>query len=69
MEQMYCYVGDVLGFSDMVTALTSEEEKELAPEQIATFLADARASRVNSWVQLVIKGLAKYRILHYHLAV
>ena len=66
MEQMYCYVGDVLGFSDMVTALTTEEEKELAPEQIAKFSPDARASRVDSWVQLVSSGLIEFKISHYH---
>lgn len=66
MEQMYCYVGDVLGFSDMVTALTLDEKKNLEPEQIAKFSPEVRASRVESWVQLVIRGLAEYKIPHYH---
>jgi len=66
MEQMYCHVGDVLGFSDMVTALTMEEEKELAPEQIEKFSPSARASRVDSWVQLAAKGLTKCKIPHHH---
>lgn len=66
MEQMYCYVGDVLGFSDMVTELTSEEDKELAPEQKAKFLPFARALRVKSWVELVTKGIDEYKIPNYH---
>lgn len=63
---MYCYVGEVLGFSDMVTALTLDEKRNLEPEQIAKFLPEVRASRVESWVQLVTSGLAEYKIPHYH---
>lgn len=62
MEKMYCYVGDVLGFSDMVSDLTSEEKENLSPEEAARFTPEERRKRVDSWIGLVKEKIAKYEI-------
>jgi hypothetical protein len=65
MEKMYCYVGDVLGFSDMVSELTLDEEKNLTPDEIARFTPEERAKRVDSWTKLVEREIDKHDISHY----
>ncbi len=62
---MYCYVGDVLGFSDMVSELTPDEEKNLTSEESARFTPEERAKRVDSWTKLVEREIDNHDISHY----
>ena len=66
MEKMYCYVGDVLGFSDMVSELTPDEKEKLTPEEITRFAPEERAKRVDSWIKLIEREIAKHDISYYH---
>ena len=67
MEKMYCYVGDVLGFSDMISDLTPKEKETLSPEEQERFTPEERAKRVDSWIQLIKSEVAKNNIPHYQL--
>jgi hypothetical protein len=52
MDEMYCYVGDLLGFRDMILNLEEEMQEE----------------RVEEWIQFVEVARSKYRnITHSHL--
>ena len=68
MEKMYCYVADVLGFSDMVSDLTPDKKKDWTiPEEVARFTPEERAKLVHSWTKLIEREITNHGISHYHL--
>lgn len=51
MKESYCYVGDLLGFKNIILNLES----------------DKQCRRVDSWIEFVDKGADKFGIQNYHL--
>jgi hypothetical protein len=51
MADMYCYVGDLLGFKNIILNLNAEDQ----------------STRVNDWIQFVLDGMKKFNLKEYYL--